>query len=134
LRLSPDITKASSLAHSPGSKPIAETRRQLREDREALDQQLADRYQAGEGVKALAAELGMHHRTVKKRLEAAGVVLREQRILSDDQIERARGMYEQGMSTQHIGTEFGVSHNTIRRHLHHMGVEMRPMGRPSRTD
>jgi DNA-binding transcriptional regulator LsrR (DeoR family) len=134
LRLSPDITTRTLLPRADDETEPIDLRKRVRQDREALAQELMERYQAGETIKTLAAQFGMHHRTVRKRLLEAGLELRPSRMLSDHQIQQAKVLYEQeGWTTHRIGTEFGVSHNTIRRHLHHLGVMLRPMGRPPRN-
>ena len=103
------------------------SRRRLREERQALDRELVRRYKAGEGIVALAAEQGMHAKTVKSRLRAAGVTLRSYSSMTTADIDRAELLYEQGMGLKKIAREFGVGHTTIWRHLRTRGVEMRPM-------
>ncbi|MBV9832017.1 MAG: helix-turn-helix domain-containing protein [Marmoricola sp.] len=122
-------------AETPVQERARSTRAELQQARQALTDEFVRRYEVGETVKALAAEFGLHHRTVKARLMEAGVDIRiRERKLTDRQITNAAKLYESGWSTAKIGKKYNVSHNTIRRHLRRRGVKMRPMGRPPRQE
>jgi len=85
---------------------------------------LVAEYQAGEGMKVLAARYGIHRHSVREHLDRAGVDRRPRR-LSEEDIDAATAMYEAGSSLSKIGAHFGCDPTTVRRGLRRRGVVMR---------
>jgi DNA invertase Pin-like site-specific DNA recombinase len=114
---------------TPPLETGALTRADLQEQTADLHGQLVARYRAGETVKALAREFGLHHGTVRGVLQDAGITIRTRRRLTTQQLEEAKRLYLAGQSTTEIGERFGCYASTIGRALLKLGVTLRPPGR-----
>jgi DNA-binding NarL/FixJ family response regulator len=97
----------------------------------ARHEELVRRYDAGETVKALAAEFGMHHQTVRAAVAESGVPVRTRERLTAEQISEITRLYEAGRTTTEIGARYGVYASTIQRQLKRVGVPLRKPGWPS---
>ncbi|MBZ5735144.1 helix-turn-helix domain-containing protein [Nocardioides sp. TRM66260-LWL] len=89
---------------------------------------MVERYVAGETVKALAAEHGLHHQTIRAVLVEAGVLVRTRQRLTQKQLEEIVKLYESGLTTTEIGERLGVYASTVGRQLKKLGVELRAPG------
>lgn len=86
-------------------------------------------YVAGETVKTLAAEHGLHHQTVRAVLIEAGVLVRTRQRLTQTQLEEIVQPYESGLTTTEIGERYGVCTSTVGlHHLKQLGVGRRAPG------
>jgi DNA-binding transcriptional regulator LsrR (DeoR family) len=83
-------------------------------------------YQAGRTLADLAAELGIHRRTVAAHLERRGVQRRvNRRKMTDDDLREAARRYRAGDSLAKVASPFDVDAATVRRELHRAGVAIR---------
>lgn len=73
----------------------------------------------------LATQYGVHRQTISALLRREGVTIRQRRVMSEAEIDRAVQLYEQGLSLQTIGERLGWDHKTIHRQLKKRGVVMR---------
>ncbi len=88
---------------------------------------LVARYEAGQSLRGLAAELGIHHRTVAAHLEQRAVPRRVNRPkMTARDVLPARRSHEAGDSLATIAPAFSVDAQTVRRELRRAGVETRP--------
>lgn len=122
----PQLTSASG-ASTAATKRV-ETRADLQKQVDELHAELVDRYSAGETVKSLAAEHGLHHQTVRAVLVQAGALVRTRQRLAQCDIEEIVRLYEAGLTTTEIGEQFGVYASTIGRKLRKLGIELRVIG------
>ena len=89
--------------------------------------ELACSYRAGRTLADLAAELGVHQRTVAAHLDSRGVERRvNRRKMSDDDVRRAALRYRDGNSLAAIALTLNVDAATVRREFHRAGVTIRP--------
>ena len=90
------------LRHSPAPAPAAD--RPDRQRRLGPDDigRLVAGYNAGATAKDLAAEYGIHRRTVAAHLERAGVLRRRQGLVDPAKVREAGELYEQGWSTDRL--------------------------------
>jgi transposase len=94
-------------------------------------------YEAGTSVAALAAVFGCSQRTVRRRLDQAGITLRspgQTRALgtaeSRHELKRSlRARYEAGASVPLLAVGCGYSTSTVYRLLHQAGTTLRPRRR-----
>ncbi|MFT3855106.1 MAG: hypothetical protein QM733_20580 [Ilumatobacteraceae bacterium] len=105
-------------------KPPAHRQHRLSE---ALQQEVIQRYQAGESVYTLAAAYDVHRGTVSAILKRHGVN-RRYNLLSQEQLNQAAELYRSGRSLAQIGKTMGVSAKTIHSALRRLGVPMRAVG------
>lgn len=64
----------------------------------------------------IADKHGFHVQTVRKRLKAAGVVMRTHgSALTEEDLNLARGLLSAGLSAREVGRRFGVAHTTLLR-------------------
>jgi hypothetical protein len=83
-------------------------------------------YRAGRSLRDLAAEFGVHRRTVAALLESRGVPRRVNlRKLTADDVTDASHRYRAGDSLATIGDVCGVDAETVRRELVRAGVAIR---------
>lgn len=83
-------------------------------------------YEAGGTVKGLAREFGVHHTTVRRLLDRAGVVRRKVVPLTEAELTLAAKLYDEGLTIAQVGERFGRKYQTMRRELLRAGVVMRP--------
>lgn len=93
-------------------------------DTETLDH-LAERYEAGETLHALAAELGVERALIADLLSERGVAVRF-RVVSAENLAEAAALYSSGLSLKHVGEHFGVSANAVQDAFIAAGVPRRP--------
>ncbi|MBZ5735147.1 hypothetical protein K8Z61_11640 [Nocardioides sp. TRM66260-LWL] len=105
-----------------------QTRADLQKQADEVRTQLVTRYAAGETVKALAAEHGLHHQTVRAVLAKAGAMVRTRQRLAEGDVDEIVRLYESGLTTTEIGERFGVYASTIGRKLKKLGIELRAPG------
>lgn len=130
-RLLNHAEELSELQSAPRTRrrPTQPSHRRLPRLTEQEVEQLAERYNAGESTRELAAEHDAHRHTITSALRDAGVPLRhKRRRLSDEQVRAAQRRYEAGASLEQLGEQFGVGRETIRRELHRAGVVLRSRG------
>ncbi|MGW0249870.1 helix-turn-helix domain-containing protein [Nocardia goodfellowii] len=114
-------------SHSPTARPHALRHRLTNDDKAAI---LAD-YQAGASTKQLAAKYRLGKGTIFAILHTGGAAIREQRRLTDADIDYAINRYQQGESLARIGNHLGVAHTTIRTALQRRRITRRDThGRP----
>ncbi len=88
---------------------------------------LADLYQDGASIDALARRYQVHRTTVIHHLDQARVVRRRiVRKMTDDAVARAAARYRQGASIAAVAATFGVHSKTLAREFHQAGVTIRP--------
>ncbi len=84
-------------------------------------------YKRGRSLPDLAAEFGVHRRTVAKHLDGHGVARRRNaRKMAQPQVEEAIRQYETGASLAAVAAVFQVDRETVRRELSRAGVTIRP--------
>ena len=82
-----------------------------------------ERYEAGETLKAIGRDLGVHGDTVRRALVKAGVEIRQParpdrpRKLTVTQVEECRRRRASGETLQSLANEHGVNRETLRRAL-----------------
>lgn len=86
---------------------------------------VVDAYVAGASMADLAREYGVTRVSISQLLRKAGATIRQRRVISAAEVDRAVQLYEGGLSLQKIGDELGWDHKTIYRHLKIRGVAMR---------
>ncbi|APE38058.1 hypothetical protein BOX37_05860 [Nocardia mangyaensis] len=79
-------------------------------------------YQAGSSTKQLAIGWQLAKASILTILRCGGAIIREQRRLTDDEINHAVTRYRDGESLQRIGERLGVAHTTIRTALERRGI------------
>ena len=94
-------------------------------------QEALSQYVAGKPVKEIAAEFGIHRRTVLAMARRAGLPRRFEQ-LSIETGEEARRLYEQGLSLEEVAEELGISRMGARSAILKSGGTMRPRGRQRR--
>ena len=115
-------------SHSPATAPAAdrpERRRRLGAD--DVDRLVAA-YSAGATAKDLAAEYGIHRRTVAAHLTRAGALRRRQGLVAPAKVREAAELYEQGWSTARLAARYRVSQHSVTVALRQAGVTIRPPG------
>jgi DNA-binding CsgD family transcriptional regulator len=102
------------------------------------EQQAADLYAHGYGLKEVAKMLGMWHTSVRRAAVAHGVEIRPHggnvpdRVPVYQQIsEEARQLYRIHRSKSKLAELMHVGETTIENALHYAGVEMEPAGQPA---
>lgn len=116
-----DLQETPGRLSNPGRKVV-----QRRLNEVEIDQLVCE-YQTGRTLADLAAELGIHHRTVAAHLEARGVPRRvNRRKMTDDDLSEAARRYREGDSLAKVALSFDVDAATVRRELHRAGVAIRP--------
>ena len=105
-------------------RSCAEQQKQLDE----IHAELVTRYSAGETARALAAEHGLHHQTVRAVLVRAGASVRVRQRLSQSDVDEIVRLHEAGLTTTEISERFGVYASTIGRTLKKLGIELRAPG------
>jgi len=89
--------------------------------------ELVKEYQTGRTLADLAAEFGIHRRTVAAQLQARGIERRlNHRKLTDNDVSEAARRYRAGNSLANIASAFNVDAATLRRELHQAGTAIRP--------
>jgi len=86
--------------------------------------QVAERYNAGATVYALAAEFGCHRATIAERLKSAGVTMRHQPATTE-QVDEIVRLYESGLSMVKVAEQVGVPPRTVFNYLQERGVSTR---------
>lgn len=75
-------------------------------------------YANGMTQQAIARKHGVHVQTVRKRLDAAGVVTRARSgALTEADVAEARNLLTDGVSAREIGRRLGVAHTTLLRSI-----------------
>ena len=123
------------LRHSPAPAPAAD--RPDRQRRLGPDDigRLVAGYNAGATAKDLAAEYGIHRRTVAAHLERAGVLRRRQGLVDPAKVREAGELYEQGWSTDRLAAHYRLSQHSVNVALRQAGITIRPPGgSPSPTN
>jgi lambda repressor-like predicted transcriptional regulator len=93
---------------------------------------VAQEYQAGANMHALARKFQVHRTTISDCLHKLAVPLRRQGLQDDDLPEAAR-LYQEGWPLARLSEKFGSTDNTVRARLLEAGVVMRPRrGGPGR--
>ncbi|WP_378733291.1 helix-turn-helix domain-containing protein [Nocardia brasiliensis] len=114
-------------SQSPAARPRALRHRITTDDKATI---LAD-YEAGASTKQLAAKYRLGKGTILDILHTGGATIREQRHLTQTEIDYAITRYQQGESLARIGNHLGVAHTTIRTALQRRGIARRDThGRP----
>lgn len=89
--------------------------------------QLVDGYRAGRTLASLAAQHGLHERTVAAHLERRRIARRKtHRKLSEQEVTEAARRYAAGDSLAAVGFDLGVDRTTVRRSLQRAGHAIRP--------
>lgn len=88
---------------------------------------LVDRYQSGESIRALADAFRMHRTTISAQLKARGAMVHARQLSAPETAEVIR-RYEQGWSLVRVAEDFGISDTRVARLLHQAGVPTRPVG------
>lgn len=86
--------------------------------------ELVQKYQAGESMKAIAHYYGLHRTTVAGHLKKRNVIFRDVTI-SEAQVDQAVKLYGSGLSLAAIAHQLGFTDGTIHTHLKRRGVQMR---------
>jgi hypothetical protein len=84
-------------------------------------------------VRGVADHFGLPYESVRRRLVAAGVMLRRSGRPAGgrtgaDQLERIVAAYRSGATLTEISIDLGLAENTVRRRLRDAGVELRRRG------
>ncbi|WP_433657889.1 helix-turn-helix domain-containing protein [Nocardia sp. CA-128927] len=82
-------------------------------------------YDTGSSAKQLAAQWQLAKASILTILRTGGANIREQRRLTDDEIDHAVTRYQHGESLQRIGDHLGVAHTTVRSALERRGIPRR---------
>lgn len=110
--------------------PVAGEVTSLRQLNRRLDAEevgaLVSAYEAGGTVKGLAREFEVHHTTVRRLLDRAGVIRRKVVPLTEAELSSAARHYDQGLTIAQVGERFDRKYQTMRRELLRAGVVMRP--------
>jgi Helix-turn-helix domain len=107
--------------------PVRTQRQQQTRLDELYQTKLVEAYKSGNSVNQLAQQFGIASRTASAILERHGIK-RRYKILTSEDIARARKLYEAGASYATIGEHFKVNPSTVRKSLLGAGVESRPVG------
>ena len=91
---------------------------------------LVEQYQRGATLVALAAEVGCHPVTVRRRLLAAGVQLRSSRTVERRDPQWWQDQIASGRSVADLAAELGLTSGTVRRRLRAAGI---PLSAPNPT-
>jgi transposase-like protein len=86
---------------------------------------VVDAYEAGASMADLAREYGVDRVSISQLLRKAGATIRQRRVISAAEVDRAVQLYESGLSLQTIGDRLGWDQKTIYRHLKVREVAMR---------
>lgn len=86
---------------------------------------VAQQYQAGADMRALAIAFKVHRTTVSQCLHELGVPLRRQGLRDEDMAEAAQ-FYRAGWSLARLGDKYGCAHTAVRTRLLEHGVQLRP--------
>ena len=106
---------------NPARRPV------LRRLRSSQVDTLVARYEAGQSLRGLAAELGIHHRTVAAHLEQRAVPQRVNRPkMTAPVVLPARPSHEADAHSRLSRPPFSVEAQTARRELRRAGVETPP--------
>jgi sulfur carrier protein ThiS len=125
--ISSPIPSESDAQETPGRLSNPPQRPVLRRLSEVEIDKLVCEYQAGRTLADLAAELGLHRRTVAAHLEARGVQRRvNRRKMTDDNLSEAARRYRAGDSLAKVASIFNIDAATVRRELQRAGVSIRP--------
>jgi uncharacterized protein (DUF433 family) len=87
-------------------------------------ERLVAEYQAGAGMKELAARWEIHRTTVAAQLRRAGVELRRRGIPVEELPEAIR-LYGEGWSCQRLAARYGCDDETVRQVLKRTGLILR---------
>ncbi len=113
----------------PGTKPSEHAKSLTRSLQRRLSptdtKELASRYEAGESVSELSRAYGISRPGIRKILNAQGVSLRERGMTQED-ADRAIGLYKCGLTIMEIVDEVGYSYGVVNRMLHKREVTVRP--------
>ncbi|WP_063046943.1 hypothetical protein [Nocardia pseudovaccinii] len=82
-------------------------------------------YDAGASAKQLAIQWQLAKASILSILRDAGTHIREQRRLSEDEIDHAVTSYQRGESLNRIGDRLNVAHTTVRSALERRGIPRR---------
>jgi len=89
--------------------------------------ELVNRYQYGESIRALAEAFEMHRTTISAQLKARGVLVPARQLTARETAQVIR-RYEQGWSLVRVAERFGISDTRVARVLREAGVATRPVG------
>ncbi len=119
-----DIRRFVLLARDATGLASSQPTRQHRLD---ADQRLAveQAYVGGQSMAALARTYGVRRETISKVIRDAGVKVRVQRVISQEQIKEAGELYRQGWSLARLAERYRFDGQTIHAHLKRAGVVMR---------
>ncbi|MTJ86750.1 hypothetical protein GL305_12260 [Nocardia seriolae] len=88
-------------------------------------------YEAGSSANRLASEYGLGKGSILKILRTSGAAIRQQRRLTDQEIDHALACYRDGQSLARIASRLNVAHTTVMTALERRGVPRRDgHGRP----
>lgn len=116
-----DIARSVPLGPPRRLAPSARQRRLS----DAARQSVVDAYQRGESMAALARLHEVRRETISKVIRDAGVLVRTQRAIDQEQIGEAGELYRKGWSLARLAERFGFDGQTIHTHLKRAGVVMR---------
>ena len=98
--------------------------------REPEVSRLVAAYRTGDSHRDLAAEFGIHRRTVAAHLLRAEVPVRPVAKLLDDQtVSEVATLYAGGQTLAQLADQLGVSSRVVRKALDSANVAIRPKGR-----
>lgn len=109
------------------SHGLLEYRRQARIFGDAEAAAIRSRYEAGETVAAILADVGGSYDSLKRAIKRAGGTLRENpaQLAKPGEVERVRRMYESGISQQELSIRLGRSQTFISRLMKKHGIQSR---------
>jgi len=114
--------------HPPRAKVVLQQPNHKLKPAEIAD--LIRSYQGGSSIKGLGRTYRIHEQTVRAHLERAGLALRPQRVLSEQQTIEIVALYAEGQSMRELAAQYNVSYASVRNYLLGAGVELRPAVRP----
>ena len=82
-------------------------------------------YAGGGSMAALARTYSVRRETISKVIRDAGLQVRQQRAISQRQIDEAAALYREGWSLARLAERYGFDGQTIHTHLKQAGVVMR---------
>ncbi|WP_373862470.1 helix-turn-helix domain-containing protein [Nocardia acidivorans] len=117
--------KLETVRNPPQTRALA---RRLTETQRAA---IVTAYEAGSSANRLATEYGLGKGSVLKILRTSGAAIRQQRRLTDQEIDHALACYRDGQSLARIASRLDVAHTTVMTALERRGVPRRDShGRP----
>lgn len=111
------------------SRGLLEYRRRAQLHDDATAQAVRRRYESGETVDAIRADVGGSQDTIKRALRRSGATIRPNPAPREreGEVDVIRSMYEGGASQQRISLAIGRSQSFVYRAMKRHGIERRPM-------